>query len=111
VAKYIHPNDKWIALRKKMPEASLQEVGLDRAKMADFLRKVLPDYTAEHQSKYVVEQDSETPLEMPVPVKPKRESRDDDDDCDAESIDLRELATTPRFRDRQYGVRKKAISL
>jgi hypothetical protein len=68
--------------------------------MADFMRKALPPtYTAaaaEHPSKYenVVKQESNTP----VAVTSKREGRDDDDD--AETIDLRELGTTPRFRDK-----------
>jgi hypothetical protein len=74
--------------------------------MADFMHKALPAYTAAvHPSKYrVVEQEPDTPVEVPVAVTPKRESRDDDD---AETIDLRELGTTPNFRDKQYGIRKE----
>jgi hypothetical protein len=88
VAKYIHPTDKWIALRTKMREARLREEGLVRAKMADFMQKGLPTHTAEHPSKYVVEQESDTHVDVLVAVTQKRESRDDD----AESIDLRWLA-------------------
>jgi hypothetical protein len=103
-----------------MREASLQDEGLVRAKMADFMRTALPTtYTAaaavaaEHPSKYdddVAEQESDTPVEVPVAVTPKREGRDEDDD-DAESIHLRELGTTPRFRDKQYGIRKEGTTL
>jgi hypothetical protein len=42
-------------------------------------------------------------------VTPKREGLDDDDDT--ETIDVRELGTTPRFRDRQYGIRKEGDTL
>jgi hypothetical protein len=114
-AKYIHPVDKWIALPAKLHEARLRDEGLVRAEMADFMRKELPTtYTAaaavaDHPSKYedfvVVEQESDTP----VAVTPKREGRDDDDD--AETIDLPELGTTPRFRDKQYGIRKEGDTL
>jgi hypothetical protein len=107
--KYFHPNDKWIALSTKMREDRLREEGLVRAKMADFLRKALPDYTADHPSKYVIEQDSDTPEEIPIAAKPKLESSDDNDD--AEAINLRELGTTSRFRDRQYGIRKEGDTL
>jgi isoaspartyl peptidase/L-asparaginase-like protein (Ntn-hydrolase superfamily) len=88
VAKYIHRTDKWIALHAKLREARLREEGLVRAKKADFMHKALPTYTAEHPSKYVVEQESDTHLEVPAAVTPKRESREDDDE-DAETIDLR----------------------
>jgi hypothetical protein len=55
---------------------------------------------------------SDTPGEVPVAVTPKRESRNDDtDDDDAETIDLRELGTTPRFRDKQYSIRKEGNTL
>jgi hypothetical protein len=81
--------------------------------MANFMRKALPTYTAaaEHPSKYedVVEQESDTPVEVPVAVTPKREGRDDDDD--AETIDLLELGTTPRFRVKQHGIRKEGNTL
>jgi hypothetical protein len=50
LAKYIHPTDKWIALRTKLRETILQEEGLVRAKMADFMHKTLLAYTAEHVS-------------------------------------------------------------
>jgi hypothetical protein len=73
--------------------------------MADFLHKALPDNTTEHPSKCVVEQESDTPVEVPVAVTPKSESHDDDGD-DAETIDLRVLGTTLRFRDKQYGILK-----
>jgi hypothetical protein len=46
--------------------------------MADLMHKVLPTYSAEHPSKYVVEQVSDTPVEVPVEVTPKRENSDDD---------------------------------
>jgi hypothetical protein len=72
--KYIHNQDKWIALRAKMREANLREEGLIR-KTAGFLRKVLPNYTAERQPKNVV-QGSDTPLEIPVALTPKHESGD-----------------------------------
>jgi hypothetical protein len=91
-----------------MRTANLREEWLIRAKMADFLRKALPDYTAEHSSKYVVEQNSDTAVENPVAAAPKRESSDDDD---AETIDLRKLGTTPRFRHRQYGIRNEGDTL
>jgi hypothetical protein len=116
-AKYIHPADKWIALRAKQREASLLDEGLVRAKMADFMHKALPVYTAaaaEHPSKYdVIEQETDTPVEVPVAVTPKRESHhdDNDDDADVETIDLRELGTTPPFRDKQYGIRKEGTTL
>jgi hypothetical protein len=42
-------------------------------------------------------------------VTPKREGRDDDGD--AETIDVRELGTPPRFRDRQYGIRNEGDTL
>jgi hypothetical protein len=80
--------------------------------MADFMHKALPAFTAaaEHPSKDdVVEQGSDTPVEVPVAGTPKREGRDDDDD--AETIDLRELGTTPRFRDKQYGIPKEGNTL
>jgi hypothetical protein len=109
VAKYIHPTDKWICLRTKLREARLREEGLVRAKMADFMLKALPSYTAEHTSKYVVEQESGTPVEVPVPVTTKRESRDDYDDV--ETIDLQKLGTTLRFRDKQYGIRKEGDTI
>jgi hypothetical protein len=51
VAKYIHPTDKWIALRTKLRVARLREEGLVSAKMAGFLHRALPAYTAEHPSK------------------------------------------------------------
>jgi hypothetical protein len=82
-----------------MREARLREEGLLRSKMADFMHKELPAYTAEHPSKYVVEQVSDTPVEFPIVLTRKRESHIDDDD-DAETIDLRQLCTTLRFRDR-----------
>jgi hypothetical protein len=96
--KYIYPHDKLIALRTKMREANLREKELVR-KMAGFLRKVLPDYTAERQTKNAV-QESDTPVEIPIAVTPKRAS------SDAETIDLRELDKTPHFQDKQYGIRK-----
>jgi hypothetical protein len=115
-AKYKHPADKWIELREKLREARVRNEGLVRTKMADFMRKALPTYTAataaEHPSKYkddVVEQVSDTPVEVNVAVTPKREGRDYDDD--AENIDLRKLVTTPRFRDKLYGIRKEGHTL
>jgi hypothetical protein len=51
--KYIHPHDKLTALRTKMRQVNLREEGLIR-RMADFLRKVLPDYTAEHEPQNAV---------------------------------------------------------
>jgi hypothetical protein len=107
VAKYIHPSDKWIALRTKLREAKLREEVPVRPKMDDFLHKSLPDHTAEQPSKYVDEQESDKPVEVPVEVTTKRESREDDD---AETIDLRELCTL-RFRDKQYGIWKEGDSL
>jgi hypothetical protein len=98
-AKYIHPTDKWISLRAKMRQARLREEGLVRANMADFMHKALHAYTAEHPSKYVVEQESHTPVEVPAAVRPKRESRDDDGEG-AETIDLRKLGTILRFRNK-----------
>jgi hypothetical protein len=77
--------------------------------MADFMHKALPTYTAEHPSKYVVEQEYDTPAQVPVAVTPNRKSRDDEDD-DAETIYLRELGTL-RFRDKQYGIRKEGTTL
>jgi hypothetical protein len=114
VAKYINPSDKWIALRTKLREAMLRDERLERAKMADFMYKALPAYTAaEHPSKYgVVEQEADTPVEVPAALTLKRESRNDnDDDDDVETIDLRELGTTPRFRDKQYGILKEGNTL
>jgi hypothetical protein len=52
---------------------------------------------------------SDTPAEVPVAVTPKRESRHYVDD--AETIDLREFGTNPRFRDKQYGIRKERNTL
>jgi hypothetical protein len=96
VVKYIHPADKWIALRTELREARLRD-GQVRAKMADFMHKALPAYSAEYPSKYdVVEEESDTHVQVLVAVTPKRESSNDD----AETIDLRELGTTPRFRDK-----------
>jgi hypothetical protein len=69
----------------KKREANLREEGPIR-KMADFLRYVLPDYTAERQPKNAV-QESDTPIEIPLAVTQKRESSDND----AETIDLRDL--------------------
>jgi hypothetical protein len=43
---------------------------------------------------------------------PTLESRfDDNNDDDAETVDMRELGTTPRFRDKQYGIRKEGTTL
>jgi hypothetical protein len=53
--------------------------------MADFLCKVLPDYTAKRQPKTEVHQ-SVTQTEIPSMVTPKGDSSDDD-----KTIDLREL--------------------
>jgi hypothetical protein len=107
IGKYIHPSDKWIALRTKMREAKLRKEGLVHI-MADFLRKILPDYSAERQPKNV-EQESDTPVDIPVAGTPKRESTDDDGD--AESIYLRELGKTTHFRDKQYGIPKEGNTL
>jgi hypothetical protein len=75
------------------------------------MHEPLPAYTAEHLSKYsVFEQECDTPIEVPVAVTPKRESRNDNDD-DAKTIDVRELGTTPPFRDKQYGIRKGDTTL
>jgi hypothetical protein len=48
--KYVQHHDKWIKLHMKMREANLRKDGLIRG-MAEFLRKVLPDYTEERQLK------------------------------------------------------------
>jgi hypothetical protein len=53
--------------------------------MAEFLRKVLPDYKAERHTKTEVQQ-SDTQTEISPMVTPKRDSSDD-----AETTDLREL--------------------
>jgi hypothetical protein len=79
--------------------------------MTDFMLKALTTaYTAaaaaEHLSKY---EDDVVVDDTPVAVTPKREGRDDDDY--SETIDLRELGTTPRFRDKQYGIRKEGNTL
>jgi hypothetical protein len=108
VAKYIHPSDKWIALRTELSDAKVREEVPVRPKMANFLHKALPDHTAEHPSKYVVEQEPDKHVEVPVEVTPKRESHEDDDG--AETIDLRELCTL-RFRVKQYGIWKEGDSL
>jgi hypothetical protein len=71
VAKYIHPTYKWIALRTKMREARLREEGLLRAKMVDIRHKTLPDKTDEHPYKYIVQQASDTPVDVPAAVTPK----------------------------------------
>jgi hypothetical protein len=44
-----------MALRTKLQEADMREEGLTR-RMANFLRKVLPDYTMERQPKTEVHQ-------------------------------------------------------
>jgi hypothetical protein len=75
--------------------------------MADFLRKVLPDYTAERQSKMQVQQ-SDTPTEIPPVVPMKHETSDNAED---ETIDLRELDKPPRFLDTQYCIRKDGDTL
>jgi hypothetical protein len=74
--------------------------------MTEILRKVLPDYTSESHPKTQVQQ-SDTPTEIPPVVTLRRESSDDD----AETIDLRELDETPKFQDRQYGIRKDGDTL
>jgi hypothetical protein len=104
---YIHPHNKLIVLRSKMPEANLREEGLVR-KMADFRRILLPDHTAEREPKNDV-QESNIPIEIPLAVKPKRESRDDDED--AEIKDLRDSDKTTYFRDTLYGIRKEGDTL
>jgi hypothetical protein len=92
LAKYIHPADKWIALRTKLREARFRD-GIVRAKIFDFMHKALPAYTAEHPSKYsVVEEDSDRPVDVPAAVTPKNDSRNANDVDYAETIDLRELA-------------------
>jgi hypothetical protein len=90
-----------------MCEVNLREEGQVRRK-AEFLRQVLPHYTAERQPKNV-EQEYVTPVEIPAAVNPKRESRNDDDD--AETIDLKELDPTPLSRDKQYCIRKEGTTL
>jgi hypothetical protein len=73
--------------------------------MADFLRKILPDYTAERQPKNAnAVQESDTQTEIPSMVTPKRDISSDVED--PETIDLREMTKTPRFLDSQYGIRK-----
>jgi hypothetical protein len=52
---YRHLPNKRIVLLAKMREANLRETGLVR-RMADFLRKVLSDYTAELQPKNAVQE-------------------------------------------------------
>jgi hypothetical protein len=80
--------------------------------MADFMHKALQAKTADNPSKYsVVEQEPDTPVEVPVAVTPERESRHNDNDDDAEIIDLRELCTTQPFRDKQYGIRKEGTTI
>jgi hypothetical protein len=80
--------------------------------MADFIHKALTAYTAEHPSNYgVVEKEPDSPVEVPAAVTPKGESRHDDNYDNAETIDLRELGTTLRFRDKQYGIRKEGTTL
>jgi hypothetical protein len=46
VANYIHPADKCLFLRTKLRAARLRDEGLVGAKMADFMHKALPAYTA-----------------------------------------------------------------
>jgi hypothetical protein len=109
--KYMHSQDKSIALFAKVGEAKLREEELIR-KTADCLRKVLPDYIAEHQPKNVVHE-SDTPMEIPVPLTPKRDSGDDDDDDndDVKIIDVRESGKTSHFCDKLYGIRKEGDTL
>jgi hypothetical protein len=66
--------------------------------MADFLRKVLPDYTGE-----VLKPKYNNLLHRQIPnmVTLKHDSSNDD-----EIIDLQELDKTPQFQDRQYGIPK-----
>jgi uncharacterized ferredoxin-like protein len=73
-------------------------------KAADFLRKVLPDYTAERQPKNAV-QKSDKPMEIPVSVTPKSEGDDD-----VEIIDVRESGKT-HFRNKLYGIQKAGDTL
>jgi hypothetical protein len=75
--------------------------------MADFLRNVLPDYTAERQPKTQV-QPSVTQPEIPPTVTVKDETSDD---AGYETIYLRELDKPPRFQDTQYGIRKNGDTL
>jgi hypothetical protein len=74
-----------------MRDADMRDEGLIR-RLADFLHKVLPDYTPERQPKTKVQQ-SVTPTEIPSIVTPKRDCSSSDD----ETSDLRELVKTPRF--------------
>jgi hypothetical protein len=62
----------------------MREDGLIRI-LADFLRKIFPDYTAERQPKTEVQQ-SVTQRQIPSMVTPKSDSSSDD-----ETNDLREL--------------------
>jgi hypothetical protein len=87
-----------------MREANLRVEGLIR-RMADFLRKLLPDYTGniDLNPKYMNLLHRQT--EIPLMVTPKRESSDD-----AETIDLRggQNTTVPY---RQFGIRKDGDTL
>jgi hypothetical protein len=94
------------SITEKMREANLREEELI-LKTADFLRKVLPDYTAERQPKNV-EQESDTPMGIPVAVTPKRES--DDDDV-VEIIDVRRSGKTTNFCDKLYCILKEGGTL
>jgi hypothetical protein len=69
--------------------------------MADFMHKAIPAYTAaEHPSKYgVVEQESDTPVEVPAALTQKRESRNDNgDDDDVETIDFPRVGHNTTFQ-------------
>jgi hypothetical protein len=75
--------------------------------MADFLRKVLPDYTAERQPKTQV-QPSVTQQEISPAVTEKDETSDDADD---ETIDLCELENHRDSRIHSTVSEKMAIRL
>jgi hypothetical protein len=100
-----HPTIEKTWVSVKMREAIMLEGGLIR-RLADFLRKVLQDYTGEHRLKPEVYQ-SVTQTAIPPMGSRKRDSSSDD----AETIDLRELDKTPQFQDRQYGIRKDCDTL
>jgi hypothetical protein len=104
--RHQNSHDKWVALRTKMREVDIREEGLIR-RLADFLRKVMPDYASEHQTQTEIQR-SVTPAEIPSVVTPKRDSSDDDETNDG---NVREFDKTSRFLDNQYGIRREGDTL
>jgi hypothetical protein len=88
-----------------MREADMGEEVLIR-RVADFLLKVLSDYTEERQPKIGVQQ-SVTPTKIRSVVKPKRYSSDDETTIG----DVLEFDKTTRFLDNQYGIRRESDAL